>query len=273
MKIIFIMMLIFVSHFSTASDISNATYTVSTVYKGTLGKSEVTMYLNVDGEMVSGSYMYDRYKKSINITGVKKNNKLILNEKLINGSAVFTLALNKNIYQGEWCSDKCIPIALRFDTSFMEGQIPSVSIKDDDSGTYKLIVSAGEKNNELIITDSIDQPKLDFLDLNNDGFYDLVVRTDIRPNNGSQVVFISTINGFIKDEILSKANGSLEYDYIDNQVIFSSKEDCCNKYSKNIYYYSGGGFILKDSLFFDYGIDKGFDKNKKTISKLYFESR
>lgn len=259
--------LTFISHFSTASDISNVPYTVSTVYKGILGKSEVTMYLNVDGEMVSGRYMYDRYKKSISITGVKKNNKLILNEKLTNGSAVFTLMLNKNLYQGEWCNDKCIPIVLRFDTSFMEGQIPSVSIKDDDSGAYKLIVNAGGESDELIITDSIDQPKLDFLDLNNDGFYDLVVRTDIRPNNGSQVVFISTTNGFVKDEVLSKANGSFEYDYIDNQVIFSSKENCCNKYSKAIYYYSGGRFILKDSLSFDYGIDKGFDKNKKNNFK------
>jgi hypothetical protein len=272
MKRMFIFMLIPVSHLATASDITTENYTVSTVYEGALGKREITMYLNVEGEMVSGKYMYDRFRQSINVTGVKKNDKLVLNEKLTNGSAVFTLALNKKSYQGNWCNDKCIPISLNSNTSFIEGEITGVSIKDADSGAYKVTVHAGKQSDELIINDSIEQPKLEFLDLNNDGFYDLVVRTDIRPSNGSQIVYISTKNGFIKDEVLSKVNGSFAYDYIHNQISFSSKEDCCNKYSKDIYCYFDGGFVLKDSLFFDYGINKGFDKNRKGISKLYFES-
>ncbi|ELY2496067.1 FG-GAP repeat protein [Cronobacter muytjensii] len=79
------------------------------------------------------------------------------------------------------------------------------------------------KNESIIVADAIDPPSLEFVDINGDGFYDLVVRKDYRPNNGSQTVYLSGDDGLTEDKNLSKENGTLVYNPYKNSLLLIQK--------------------------------------------------
>lgn len=102
-----------------------------------------------------------------------------------------------------------------------------------------------QKNIELTIPEAIDRPTLEFVDINNDGFYDLIVTTDHRPNNGSQTIYLSEDNGFLESNILSNENGTAVYDYFKKTIVFNTKDDCCSAFNKVIYSFEHGNVIGK----------------------------
>lgn len=211
-------------------------------------------------------------KKNILISGNKTQSGIILNEKLKNGSAVMKLDTVENGYRGEWCSKKCIPVAIQSRNFFKFGAISDVTINEDDSGEYNVEILFGSHREKISISESIDTPSLEFTDLNNDGFYDLIARTDHRPDHGSQVVYISTDNGLVEDKVLSSENGTFEFNPFENLVVFSTRDDCCNKYHKSVYNVNENTFKLKDKFTFDYVTHKGTSGHGGNISQTDFES-
>jgi len=221
---------------------------------------------------VSGSYMYDKYKSKILLNGVSDSNSIELQEKTINGTATITLVLANKRFAGKWCDKKCVPITIQTNNSFRNGELKGVEIDDSDASNYKIKVKFKNKNEVVIISDAVDIPSVEFVDINNDGFYDLIATTDHRPNNGSQEVYLSGDNGFIKDDILSKENGTLVYDPYSKNVIFNSKDDCCNVFRKVVYSFHNSQAVKDDIISFDYSLNKGKDSKGHEVLKDKFES-
>lgn len=273
MKKLFLLLVMGILSLScNASDAVKAKYSISSMYSGTIGKSNITMNLVISDGNVSGSYIYNKYKNKILLSGVIDSNIVKLIEKTNNSAATITLFRASNGYTGQWCNKKCVPVIIQVNSSFKDGELKDVKVEDSDLGVYKVDLIFKDKNESVIVTDAIDPPSLDFLDINGDGFYDLIVRTDHRPNNGSQVIYLSGNNEFIKDNDLSKENGTAVYDPYKKNIVFNSKNDCCNKFRKVIYSLDNGDFVRVDDLFFDYSSNKGKDSKGGDISKDRFES-
>ncbi|HDK6718746.1 TPA: FG-GAP repeat protein [Klebsiella quasipneumoniae] len=230
------------------------------------------MNLVISNGNVSGSYIYNKYRNKILLNGVKNSNIIKLKEKTNDGTAAITLFQANKGYTGQWCNKKCVPVTIQTNDSFKDGELKDVKVYDSDSGVYKVDMIFKNKNESVIVTDAIEPPSLVFVDINGDGFYDLIVRTDHRPNNGSQVIYLSGNNEFIKDGNLSKENGTIVYDPYKKNIVFNSKDDCCNNFRKVIYSFNNGKFIRVDDIFFDYSSNKGKDSKGGDISKDKFES-
>lgn len=258
--------------FSDASDAMSANYSVSTMYTGSIGKSNITINLITSKTTVSGSYMHNKYKNKILLNGVIHSNSIELKEKTNNSTAVITLTPVKKGYTGKWCGKECVPIAIQTNNSFREGNLKKIMIDDSGANSYKINLTFSNKNESVIVTDAIDPPSLEFADINNDGFYDLVARTDHRPNNGSQTIYTSEENGFFEDKVLSKENGTFVYNPYGRTIIFNSKDDCCNNFNKVIYSFDNGQPLRIDQLSFDYAANKGKDAKGNSISKNKFEA-
>lgn len=273
MKNLFLLLVVGVLSLScNASDVVKTEYSISSMYSGTIGKSNITMNLVISNDNVSGSYIYNKYKNKILLNGVMDSNVVKLKEKTNNGTATITLFRANNGYTGQWCNKKCVPVTIQANNSFKDGELKDVKVDDSDSGVYKVDLIFKNKNESIIVTDAIDPPSLDFVDINGDGLYDLIVRTDYRPNNGSQVIYLSGNNEFIKDNNLSKENGTIVYDPYKKNIVFNSKDDCCNNFRKVIYSFDNGKFVRVDDIFFDYSSNKGKDSKGGDISKDRFES-
>ncbi|ARZ81300.1 hypothetical protein P3S37_02985 [Enterobacter hormaechei] len=258
--------------FCSASDVVNTDYSVSSMYSGTIGKSNITMNLITSRDTVSGSYIYDKYKNRILLNGVVNSNSIELKEKTSNGTAAITLVHTDKGYTGKWCDKKCVPVTIQNNNSFKDGELRDINSDDSDIDTYKINLAFKNKNESIIITDAIDPPSLEFVDINSDGFYDLVVRTDHRPNNGSQTVYLSGDNGLTEDKNLSKENGTLVYNSYKKLIVFNSKDDCCNKFNKIIYFFDNGKAVKVDNIFFDYSSNEGKNSRGDNVSKDKFES-
>lgn len=258
--------------FCSASDVMNTEYSVSSMYSGAIGKSNITMNLVTSRDTVSGSYMYDKYKNRILLNGVVNSNSIELKEKTSNGTAAITLVHTGKGYTGKWCDKKCVPVTIQNNNSFKDGELKDIKVDDSDVGAYKINLAFKNKKESIIVTDAIDLPSLEFVDINGDGFYDLVVRTDHRPNNGSQTVYLSSDNGLTEDKNLSKENGSLVFNPYKNIITFNSKDDCCNKFNKVIYFFDNSKAVKVDNIFFDYSSNEGKNSRGDKISKDKFES-
>jgi len=258
--------------FCNASGSWGAEYSISTLYTGTIGKSSVIMNLVDSKNIVSGSYMYNKYKNKILLNGVSNSNSIELQEKKNNSTATITLTRTNKGYIGKWCDKSCVPVTIQTNNLFRDGELKRVEIDGFDVGGYKIRMEFKNKNETVVISDAIDLPFLEFVDINGDGFYDLIVTTDHRSNNGSQVVYLSGDNGFLEDDALSKENGTIVYDSYKKEIIFNSKDDCCNNFNKVFYSFDNGRAVKGDSISFDYSSNKGKDSKGRNISKDEFES-
>ena len=258
--------------FCSASDAVNTEYSISSMYNGTIGKSNITMNLVISKNIVTGSYIYDKYKIKILLNGVMNSNLIELNEKTNSSTATITLVYTDNGYTGKWCDKKCVPIKIQNNNSFKNGELKGIKVDEFDAGSYKINLEFENKSESIIVTDAIEPPSLEFVDINGDGFYDLIARTDHRPNNGSQTVYLSSNNGFMDDKNLSKENGTFVYNPYKKEIVFNSKDDCCNEFNKTIYSFNNGKVVKVDNIFFDYSSSEGKDSNGGYISKDEFES-
>ncbi|MTH48631.1 FG-GAP repeat protein [Intestinirhabdus alba] len=258
--------------FCSASDVINAEYSVSSMYSGTIGKSNITMNLVTSKDTVSGSYIYDKYKNRILLNGVVNYNSLELKEKTSNNTAAITLVHTDMGYTGKWCDKECVSVTIQNNNSFKDGELKVIEVDGFDTSAYKINLTFKNKNESIVITDAIDPPTLEFVDINGDGFYDLIVRTDHRPNNGSQTIYLSGDNGLMEDKNLSKENGTLVYNPYKKLIIFNSKDDCCNKYNKIIYFFDNGKAVKVDNIYFDYSSNEGKNSSGDNISMNKFES-
>lgn len=258
--------------FSSASDEVNIEYFISSIYSGNIGNKNITMNIITSRDTVSGSYIYNQYKSTILLSGVVSPNSIELKEKVNDSTATIALFYTDKGYTGKWCNKKCVPITIQNNNSFENGALEYIKVDGSDLGTYKITLVFKSKDESITILDAIDPPSLEFVDINGDGFYDLVVRTDHRPNNGSQTVYISGNNGFAEDNILSKENGTFVYEPYKKEIIFSSKDDCCDKFNKIIYSFNNGKATMVDNISFDYSSNEGKDYRGGNISKSKFES-
>ncbi|HGB4179485.1 TPA: hypothetical protein ACIVGV_004681, partial [Salmonella enterica subsp. houtenae serovar Houten] len=55
-------------------------------------------------------------------------------------------------------------------------------------------------------------------------------------------------------------------------IVFNSKEDCCDKFNKVIYSFNNGKATRVDNISFDYSSNEGKDYRGGNISKNKFES-
>lgn len=255
-----------------ASDTVGAEHSISSVYTGVIGKSNVTMNLVNSKDIVSGSYVYDKYKNKILLNGTINSNSLELKEKINGSEVIMSLTRTDQGYTGKWCDIKCLPVTIQSNNSFRDGELYGVDVDDTDMGSYKIKIKFKHKNETVIVSDAIDLPSLEFVDINGDGFYDLIATTEHRPNNGSQTIYLSSDSGFIKDDALSKENGTLIYEPYKKEIIFNSKDDCCNNFHKVIYYINNGKIMKGDIISFDYSASKGENSKGERVSKEQFES-
>lgn len=258
--------------FCNASEEANAEYTITSLYSGAIGKNSITMSLSSSGRTVSGGYIYNRFKINILLNGEYTDGSVVLNEKVGGIKAFITLKPELDGYKGQWCGKTCLPVTLSTHDSFKNGALGGVKISGSDNNGYKLKLEYKDNSEYLILQDSIDTPTIHFVDVNGDGFYDIIARTDHRANNGSQDVYISTNKGFVKNKELSEINGTLNYKPFSKYMVFSSKEDCCERYSKIIYTFSGGRLVKLDDISFDYLKDKGRSESGTDVPKNEFES-
>lgn len=258
--------------YCNASEDMDAEYSISSLYTGTIGKSNVVMNIVNSNGVISGSYMYDKYKKKILLNGLTNSNALELKEKTNNGTATINLTRTDNGYTGTWCDKKCFPMAMQGGNTFRDGELNVVKIDSSDASSYKIIMGFKNKSKVVTVSDAIDLPSLEFVDINGDGFYDLIARTDHRASNGSQTIYLSSDVGFVENGPLSKENGTLVYDPYKKSIVFSSKDDCCNNFNKVVYFFENGKAVKGDSISFDYLSNKGKDFKGDNISKEEFES-
>ncbi|WP_395489244.1 XAC2610-related protein [Cedecea davisae] len=258
--------------FCNASEAVNAEYSVTSLYSGTIGKSNITMNLTTASGAISGVYIYNKFKKNIFLKGVSSADLVVLNEIVGNSTAVMTLKPTTDGYTGQWCNKQCLPVNLLKHDSFKDGQLNNVKLSDSESGGYELKIEIEGKVENISLSDAIDTPTVDFIDVNSDGFYDVIVRTDHRPNNGSQSVYISTDKGFVEQKELSGINGTLTYKPFAENIVFDSKDDCCERYSKIIYSFNNGKLVKVNDMSFDYSNQKGHGENGNEVSKEMFES-
>lgn len=255
-----------------ASENKEGEYSISSLYTGFIGKSLVTMNLIKTGDLISGSYIYDKYNKKIFINGTVKSNLIEMREKTKNGFSLITLKQQDKGYIGTWCDDKCVAITIKTNNSFRDGGLNNIEIVDSDVDTTFIKMKFARKNVALTIPEAIDRPTLEFVDINDDGFYDLIVTTDHRPNNGSQSIYLSDDNGFIENNVLSNENGTAVYDYFKKTIVFNTKDDCCSAFNKVIYSFEHGNAIGNKTISYNYSIKKGLSSTGQDISKAEFES-
>lgn len=272
MKKILLLSVFVFPFFCNASEEVNAEYTVTSLYSGTIGKSNITMNLTDTSRAISGVYIYNKFKKNILLNGTASVDSVVLNEKVGSGTAVMTIKPTTDGYKGQWCGKKCFPVTLLKHDSFKDGQLNNLKISDYEHGGYELKITFEGKVENISLSDAVDTPTIDFIDVNDDGFYDLIVRTDHRPSNGSQSVYISTDKGFVEQKELSGVNGTLTYKPFTKNIVFDSKNDCCERYSKIIYSFSNGKFVKINDMSFDYTSEKGHSENGGEVSKTTFES-
>lgn len=258
--------------FCSASDAMTTEYSISSMYSGTIGSSNITMNLATSKNTVTGSYLYDKYKIKISLNGVMNSNSIELQEKTSNNTATITLFHIYEGYRGKWCDKKCVPVKIHSNNSFKDGELKSIKVDEFDTGSYKITLLFKNKNENIIVVDAIDPPSLEFVDINGDNFYDLVVRTDLRPNNGSQYIYLSGDNGFMRDFNLSKENGTFVFNPYKKEIVFYSKDDCCNRFKKVLYSFDNGKEVKVESISFDYSSNEGKDSKGNNISKYTFES-
>lgn len=258
--------------FCSASNEVNIEYIISSLYSGRIGNDHITMNIIASRNTVSGSYIYNKYKSNILLSGVMDSNYIELKEKTNNSAANIVLLHTDKGYTGRWCNKKCVPVEIQTNNSFKNGVLKYVKVDSFDSGNYKIELAFKNKSKIITISDSIDPPSLEFVDINGDSFYDLVVRTDHRPNNGSQTIYISGDNEFTEDKVLSKENGTFVYEPYKNIIIFNSKDDCCDKFNKVIYSFNKDKAMMVDNISFDYSSNEGKDHSGGNISKNKFES-
>lgn len=255
-----------------ASDTAGAKYSISSIYTGVIGKSNITMNLISSKGIISGSYIYDKYKKKILLNGVVSPHSIELKEETKSSSATITLTQTDKGYIGKWCDKKCVPVTMHTNNSFRDGELNGVEMDGSDTGTYKIILKFKSKNETIIVSDAIDIPSLEFVDVNGDGYYDLIVTTDHRPNNGSQTIYLSGDSGFSANDVLSKEDGTLVYEPYKKELFFNLKDDCCNSFSKIVYFFENGKVVKVDSISFDYSSNIGKNSKGENISKEQFES-
>lgn len=272
MKKILLLSVCVFSFFCNASEEVNAEYTITSLYNGTIGKSNITMSLTASSGTYSGVYIYNKFKKNILLNGMSSADSVVLNEKVGESTAVITLKPTVDGYKGQWCGKKCLPVTLLAHDSFKDGLLSGVKISDSENGGSELKLEFNGKIENISLPESIDTPTIDFMDVNGDGFYDVIARTDHRPNNGSQSVYISTNKGFVEQKVLSGVNGTLTYRPFTKNIVFDSKDDCCEKYSKTIYSFDNGKLVKINDVSFDYSSDKGHSENGSEVSKSMFES-
>lgn len=258
--------------FCNASGEVNAEYSITSLYSGLIGNNSITMSLTASTKTVSGSYIYNKFQKEILLNGISSSNSIILNEKLGDGTAVINIKPKADGYKGQWCGKKCLPITLSSHDSFRYGPLNGVKISDSGNGSYELKIEFKNKLEKITLPESIDIPTIDFMDINGDGFYDIIARADHRPNNGSQDVYIFTGKDFVKNKILSNVNGTLTYKPFTKAIVFNSKDDCCERYSKIIYSYDNSQLVKIKSMSFDYSNSKGRSENSSDVPKATFES-
>lgn len=271
-KIILLLSFFLLSFFCNASGKVNAEYSITSLYSGKVGKSRITMNLTVSNETIFGSYIYNEFKKNILLNGAYSAKSIVLYEELGDSMALINLKPTADGYKGEWCGKMCIPVTLSSHDSFKYGPLSSVKISGYGNGSYELTI--GFKNNsvKIFLPESIDTPTIDFMDINGDGFYDIIARTDHRPNNGSQDVYLFTSKGYVKNKILSSVNGTLVYNPYNKYIVFNSKDDCCERYSKTIYSFNNSQLFKINSMFFDYSNSRGYSENGSDVIKFEFES-
>lgn len=245
--------------FCSASDEVNIEYIISSMYSGNIGRNNITMNIVSSRNAVSGSYIYNQYKSNILLSGVISFKSIELKEKTKDSTATISLFRTNKVYTGNWCNKKCVPVTIQTNNSFENGVLKDIKVDGSDSGTYKIKLIFNNKNEIITISDTIDPPSLEFVDINGDGFYDLIARTDHRPNNGSQTVYLSGNNKFTEDKILSKENGTFVYEPYKKNIVFNSKEDCCDKFNKVIYSFNNGKATRVDNISFDYSSNEGKD--------------
>lgn len=199
------------------------------------------------------------------------SNSVELKEKTKNSTAEITHIHTEKGYTGKWCDKKCVPVTIQTNNAFKDGELKDIKTDESGAGSYKINLVFKRKNESIIVTDAIDPPSLEFVDINGDGFYDVVVRTDHRPNNGSQIVYLSGDNGFKEDENLSKENGTFVYNTYKKYIVFNSKDDCCNSFNKIIYSFNNGKAVMVDNIFFDCSSNEGKNSKGGDISKDKFE--
>ncbi len=84
------------------------------IYKGKLGDINVTMNINIaNNGKVSGTYFYDKYKKSINIEGTYKDSAVRLSTK--DSKEKFVLHVGENSLKGKWHMDNKVEEVSLFD--------------------------------------------------------------------------------------------------------------------------------------------------------------
>jgi hypothetical protein len=271
-KIVFCLVVFLLSGPCYSSDPDSVDYSTSTLFKGGIGKSDITMYLTTSGDAVVGKYIYNKFKISIPVYGNKVSNGIVLNEKSSGSTAVMKLKDIDHGFRGEWCSTKCIPMIIQSQASFKYGEISNIDMTLTNSGNYNIDIKFSSGKEYIEIPDAIDIPSLNFSDLNNDGLYDLIVTTDHRGENGSQRVYISTDNGLVENKSLSDENGTLSFNPFNQQVVFTTKDDCCNKYNKDVYKVNGDKFVVTEKLSFDYSTKKGTSSRGGNITSDIFES-
>ncbi|GAB83026.1 FG-GAP repeat protein [Shimwellia blattae] len=230
------------------------------------------MSLTVSDGVIFGVYIYKKFKRNIFLNGAFSTDSVVLNENVGGSTAVMTLKPTMDGYQGQWCEKKCLPVTLLKHDTFKDGQLDNVKISDSEHGDYELKITFEGNFENILLLDSIDTPTVDFIDINGDGFYDVIVRTDHRPNNGSQSVYISTDQGFVEQKELSGVNGTLTYKPLTKNIVFESKDDCCEKYNKVVYSFNKGKLIKINDMYFDYTSEKGYSENGNEVSKAIFES-
>ncbi|ELY2496066.1 hypothetical protein SMB59_001503 [Cronobacter muytjensii] len=107
--------------FCSAPDMMNTDYSVSSMYSGAIGNSNITMNLVTSGDTVSGSYIYDKCKNRILLNGVVNSNSIELKGNSSNGTAAITLVHTDKGYTGKWCDKKCVPVTIQSNNSFKDG--------------------------------------------------------------------------------------------------------------------------------------------------------
>jgi hypothetical protein len=145
-------------------------------YKGKIKDNEITMVLEIDGETVTGSYLYNKNNGVISLKGELSNGRLKLSESY-DGETTGKIDAKSNsphAFNGVWVGKKEYQFNIERNTKGLDEIVKYHNINSDINNTVSIDFTFLDDNKQNLSVDIIDDDfQIVIEDMNFDGYPDI----------------------------------------------------------------------------------------------------